>query len=154
MILALVAFGRPEDASAVDVLLRSGEYRQVSAALDSLGTSRIRQHLDSIATLLSSEHWDLRVRALRRLEEVDRVDVPFRLLRLLDHPDLEVYHFAVEHLMRLGGEDFLGDIEISLRRWPPAERPFFIASEEGRAFPRVLPGLRGRPVPAIERARD
>ena len=146
VILALVAFGRPEDSQAVDVLLRSGEYRQISAALDSLGTSRLRRHLGSIAALLASEHWDLRVRALRRLEEVDRTNVPFHLLQLLDHPDLEVYHFAVEHLMRLGGEDFLGDIEVSLRRWPPAERPFFIASEEGRAFPRALPALRGRGV--------
>ncbi len=141
VILALVAFGRPEDSGALDVLLRSGEYRHVSSALDSLGTSRLRDHIESIAALLGSEHWDLRVRALRRIEEVDRENLPYHLLDLLDHADLDVYRFAVEHLVQYGGEDFLGDIEVSLRRWPLSERPFLIASDEGRAFPRPVPAI-------------
>jgi len=152
IVIALAAFARPEDADAVDWLLRSGEYRHVSFALDSLGSAQVRRHEDAIEGLLSSEHWDLRVRALRRFEEEERASVAYRLLPLLEHADEEVYLFAVESLMRLGGEDFIGDIEVSLRRFPISRRPFAIALEEGRPVPRALPlpaEETGEPVPAI-----
>ena len=156
VILALVAFGRSEDSAALDVLLRSPEYRHVSAALDALSGSRLRDHRASVVPLLASEHWDLRVRALRRLEEHDDGELAYHLLCLLDHDDLDVYSFAVESLVRIGGEDFLGDIELSLERWSLAERPFLISSEEGRAYPRPVPALgeiEGEPVRAILRLR-
>jgi len=154
IVIALAAFAHPEDADAVDWLLRSPEYRHVSLALDSLGAAQVRRHESAIESLLASEHWDLRVRALRRFEEEEeRAAVAYRLLGLLEHPDEEVYLFAVENLLRLGGEDFVGDIEVSLRRFPLGRRPFAIVIEEGRPVPRaILPrdGAVGEPVPAIE----
>ncbi len=150
VVIALAAFGRPEDADAVDWLLRSPEYRHASLALDALGAAQVRFHSEAISGLLSSVHWDLRVRALRRLEEGERQTVPYRLLPLLEQTDEEVYLFAVENLVRLGGEDFIGDIEISLRRFPPASRPFVITVDSGRLLPRPVPFLeRGLPVRAI-----
>jgi len=151
VLLALVAYGRPEDSDAVGRLLSSGEYRHASAALDALGSEQIRFHADAIARLLSSKHWDLRVRALRRLEDEDRRSLPYYLLDLLEVESLDVYTFGVEQLARMGGEDFLGDIEFSLRRWPPHERPFYISTEEGRAVPRPVPAKfdEAFPVPAL-----
>jgi len=151
VLLALVAYGRPEDSGAVSRLLSSGEYRHASAALDALGSEQIRFHAEAIARLLSSKHWDLRVRALRRLEDEDRRSLPYYLLDLLEVESLDVYTFGVEQLARMGGEDFLGDIEYSLRRWPPHERPFYISTEEGRAVPRPVPAKfdEAFPVPAL-----
>jgi hypothetical protein len=152
VVIALAAFARSEDADAVDWLLGSSEYRHVSIALDSLGAAQVDRHQGAIDRLLSSEHWDLRVRALRRFEEEERGTVAYRLLPLLEHDDEEVYLFAVENLARIGGDDFIGDIEVSLRRFPPTRKPFAIALEDGRPRPRAcLPpeGADGEPVPAI-----
>jgi hypothetical protein len=141
ILLALAAFARPEDSAALDLLLGSAEYRQVSSGLDALGNSRVREHLPAVLELLGSEHWDIRVRALRRLEEAIPERLPYELLPLLEHEDISIYSFAVESLSRIGGEDFLGDIDASLRRWSLAERPFLISVEEGRVHPRPVPAL-------------
>lgn len=151
VVLALAAFARPEDAPALDWLLRSPEYRHASVALDGLAGEQVIRHADAIAGLLRSEHWDLRIRALRRLEDGMRSEVPYLLLPLLDSPDIEIYQFGVDHLVRLGGEDFLGDVELSLRRWPLGARPYVIAAEGSHAVPRPVPFLAAPadPVPAV-----
>ena len=69
--------------------------------------------------------------------------------------DHEVIGHISQHLVRIGGEDFLGDVEHSLERWPLGSRPYVIAAKGAHAVPRPIPFIpslpsdAGGPVPAV-----